>query len=213
MQDVMGDRQQELLTLLVKHKSGLTIDELSASLSITRTATMQHLTNLTRLNYVEEGAQLSTKGRPSRTYRLTAKGYEWFPKQYPWFSEILLQGIREKLGEEGLKDLLVRMGEEIGSRHGNPRQGETLRARLEKTVLLMNELSYQAKLSDAPGSQGETPAIEATNCVYHHLAKRFPQVCDFDLALLSKMSGADVVHEECIVRGGAKCRFAFKKQI
>jgi predicted ArsR family transcriptional regulator len=52
--------------------------------------------------------------------------------------------------------------------------------------------------------------IEATNCVFHHLATRFPEVCHFDLALLSTFVGRPVVHDECIVRGGHVCRFSFK---
>lgn len=210
MQSSLGERQQELLQLLLKNRDGLTIDELSTALAITRTATQQHLAILSRLQFVEEGSLLSTGGRPRRSYRLSPQGYEWFPKQYSWFSEVLLQNLQEKVGPESLKEMLAKMGEDLGRQHAEGLSGETPRARLKKTVELMDKLSYEAKLVETP-NPSDLPAIEAKNCVYHHLAKTFPQVCAFDLGLLSQMSGAAVTHEECIVRGDAKCRFAFKK--
>jgi hypothetical protein len=49
--------------------------------------------------------------------------------------------------------------------------------------------------------------IDARNCVYHHLAAEHPEVCELDLALLSSLLGGKIEHVECMVRGGASCRF------
>jgi predicted ArsR family transcriptional regulator len=54
--------------------------------------------------------------------------------------------------------------------------------------------------------------IEAKNCVYHELARAHPEVCQFDLELLSRFMGMDVTQEECMLRGGQSCRFRFLKQ-
>ena len=43
---VMGNRQQALLTLLLHTKTGLTVDELSRGLHVTRNAVRQHLASL-----------------------------------------------------------------------------------------------------------------------------------------------------------------------
>ena len=49
--------------------------------------------------------------------------------------------------------------------------------------------------------------VRAFNCVYHHLAQDHPQVCEFDLELMARVSGRRVDHVECMVRGGQCCRF------
>ena len=46
MLEILGIRQKELLKLLLKHKAGMTADELSTQLAITRNAVRQHLAAL-----------------------------------------------------------------------------------------------------------------------------------------------------------------------
>jgi predicted ArsR family transcriptional regulator len=70
----------------------------------------------------------------------------------------------------------------------------------------MTELGYEAEAS----TDQKQPTIEACNCLYHHVAASHPEVCEFDLALLRGVTGADVEHDECMVRGGSVCRFRFK---
>jgi DeoR family transcriptional regulator, suf operon transcriptional repressor len=210
MLGVFGDRQQELLKLLLKHKEGLAPDELASRLGITRPAIRQHLTALERQGYVERGERFATGGRPGQAYRLSAKGNDLFPKQYSWFSEVLLDSLKTQLGSQGLQELMTRLGQEVGAQASAQVPGETLPQRVRETAKLMTDLAYQAEaVATGKGGAGTPPVIEATNCVYHALATRFPEICQFDLSLLSKLTGAQVIHEQCIVRGGGACRFRF----
>ena len=52
----------------------------------------------------------------------------------------------------------------------------------------MRELGYQSGSIDP---EEKWPAIEATNCVFHNLAKCYPEVCHFDLAMMSEVVGWD----------------------
>jgi DeoR family transcriptional regulator, suf operon transcriptional repressor len=211
MLDAFGERQQELLKLLLKRKQGLTIDEVAGSLRITRPAARQHLIALDHQGYVERGELLNTGGRPGQTYKLSAKGYGLFPKQYSWFSEVLLESLEKELGEKGLHDLMKRLGQEVASQAKAQVPGPSLPEKVQQTAKLMNDLAYQAETTFTGKEQpGSPPVIEAHNCVYHALATQFPQVCQFDLALLSTLTGAQIIHEQCIIRGGGVCRFRFK---
>src|SRR5690349_19940003 len=109
MMEAFGERQQQLLKTLLRRKGGLSIDELAAELQITRPAIRQHLMALKRLEYVEQGELMATGGRPGQTYRLTQKGYDLFPKQYSWFSEVLLENLHTQLGDRGLGELMERL--------------------------------------------------------------------------------------------------------
>src|SRR4051812_20750041 len=104
MLNSFGDRQQEILKILLKASAGLAIDEISSRIGITRPAARQHLMALQRMGYVERGELVATGGRPSQIYRLAAKGQDLFPKQYSWFSEVLLEALKKKMGDQGLKE-------------------------------------------------------------------------------------------------------------
>ncbi len=66
---LFGLRQQQLLTLLLQNKEGLTVEDLSKGLGITDNAVRQHLTALERDGMVAKGETQSTGGRPEHLYR------------------------------------------------------------------------------------------------------------------------------------------------
>jgi predicted ArsR family transcriptional regulator len=211
MMDVFGERQQSLLKLLLKKKQGLGAEEIARGLGVSRPAARQHLMALDRSGYVERAKLLTTGGRPIQTYRLTTKGYDLFPKQYSWFSEVLLENLKNQMGSPGLQKFIGAIGKDIGLQAAVSIQGEGLKARVEQAAKLMNDLAYQAETAltgkEAPGAP---PVIEASNCVFHSLAAKYPEICQFDIALLTSLTGAEVIHEKCILRGGGTCRFRFK---
>lgn len=188
-------------------------DEIADSLGVSRPAIRQHLLALERHGYVERGERITTGGRPGQTYRLTQSGNDLFPKQYSWFSEVMLDALKKETGEKGLESFMQRLGTDVGAQSAEKMKGKSLRERVEAAATLMNDLAYQAETTFTGKEQaGAPPVIEATNCVYHALATRFPQICSFDIALLTQLTGAQVTHEQCIVRGGGTCRFRFKKK-
>jgi len=204
--DIQGDRRVDLMRRLRGERAGLTIDELAESLKITRPAVRQHLTALERDGLVVAGALRPTHGRPVRTYHLTDRGQESFPKQYAWFSERLLEAVRHEKGAEGLAQWLRAIATPVAAALEPRVAGKPLPAKVDVTVSVMNELGYEADVWPDP-AHPEALGIVATNCVYHGLASRIPEVCQFDLELLEQLTGAPVRHEECLVKGGRACRF------
>lgn len=212
MISLFGLRQQQLLTLLLQQKEGLTVEALSRALGITDNAVRQHLTALERDGVVEKGETQSTGGRPEHLYELTTAGQELFPRHYSWFAELLVGSLREEQGTEALRERLESMGRAVGRQVATKLFGiEDKSERIRMLSGIMRELGYQ------PASIGPTdenlPGIEASNCVFHSLAQRYPEVCFFDLAMMSEVVGSDVVHDECMVRGGNVCRFKFRETL
>jgi predicted ArsR family transcriptional regulator len=80
---------------------------------------------------------------------------------------------------------------------------------LKEITAAMNELGYRASLKQSDIRKGAV--LEATNCVYHNVAKEHPELCKFDIQFLEKASGLNVKLESCIARGGSVCRFCLKK--
>lgn len=202
MLNTFGSTQQKLLRTLLKSAEGLTFDEIADELEISRNAVDQHMASLRE--YVRTVGVRETRGRPSRKYTLSLEGKELFPKQYSWFSGVLLSAIKEAQGAGGLSQFLRGIAKTLSTSIGKNFKGKTLEEKIPEVVEVMQGLSYEA--SRAPDS---SLAIVARNCVYHHLAKEHPEVCEFDRELLETLLNATVNHEECMVKGGGKCRFSF----
>jgi predicted ArsR family transcriptional regulator len=197
-----GKRQQHLLHLLLEYKDGLTMDELAHALEISKPAVHQHLIALERGGYVVHKELRKTGGRPCQVYVLTERGVHLFPKQYAWFSKLLLKQLIQELGSVPVQNLLYRLGRETAASLRWKLEGKSSTERLKEIVCLMQELGYEAKL------EGEE--VLARNCVYHDLAREHPEVCALDLGLLDGLGGEPVIQTECMLRGGKACRFCFR---
>ena len=207
MLELLGRRQKDLLQLLLRHKDGLTVDELGAKLAVTRTAVRQHLAALTGEGLVTPGASKATGGRPTQLYVLSEKGRGLFPRQYSWLAQLMFESMKEQAGGAGLRRRLAAMGTRVGTQLRA--QHPALRTRQDK-VLKLAELMEQLGYSTAQTTVLDPTVISADNCVFHDLALKDPDVCEFDLALLSSFTDSRVEHQECMARGGHVCRFKFR---
>ena len=205
MLEVLGNRQQELLKLLLRNKSGLTIDELSERLEITRNAVRQHVAALENHGLVTQGGTRPSGGRPEQLYVLTDAGGESFPRNYSWLAQLLVESLKEQDGTEGLRERLNTLGSAVARQLRRRHPGlENRQQKVEKLSELMQQLGYETRSTAVGG-----PAIEADNCIFHSLAVKNPEICQFDLALLSTFTDSKVDHQECMARGGNVCRFKF----
>ncbi|MES2295506.1 MAG: winged helix-turn-helix transcriptional regulator [Pseudomonadota bacterium] len=209
MLDMLGSTQKQLLKELLRNKAGLTIDELSARLAITRNAVRQHVAALVNDGLVAKAQTRASGGRPEQLYVLSEQGHECFPRHYAWFAQLLVESVEREVGVDGVATRLEQMGTEVGSqlRAQHPGLSDPA-ARIEKLGSLLGQLGYDAHSTGVH----KTDVIEADNCVFHTLAQRNPQVCRFDLALLEAFSGEAVEHQQCMAKGDGKCRFHFTKK-
>jgi DeoR family suf operon transcriptional repressor len=204
---IVGDTQQTLLTKLLESKAGLTVDELASAAGITRSAVKQHLTGLERLGYVQHSSSKSG-GRPRFLYTLTEGGIDLFPKRYSWFSRVMFESLRKKIGESQFGAYMYELGVDMSAVAIPRLVGKTRVERVVEIVKVMNETGFAARV--IPPEAGERlPRIECKNCVFHDLSKDYNEVCQFDLGFLSGLMGSPIEHQECMQRGGQACRFKF----
>jgi predicted ArsR family transcriptional regulator len=202
-----GETRKRLLRHLLRHKTGASIDELARAAVVTRTAVRQHLALLMRDGLVAAGGARPSGGRPQRLFVLTAQGRETFPRRYSWFAQLLIEAMAKEHGSAGLRLRLARLASAVVAqlRQGSPAPSSR-RKRIEKLSAVMDGLGYDARTGPDAGG---VPTIEADNCIFHELAMKNPEVCQFDLALLSGFSGSKAELTECMARGGHVCRFRF----
>lgn len=211
MLKILGVRQQQLLNLLLKNKSGLTVDELSKRLEITRNAVRQHLASLENDRLVTQGISRPSGGRPEQLFVLSEAGRELFPRHYSWFAQLIVESIKQESGEDGLRERMSAMGAAVAKQLKRQYPGlETRQQKVEKLSEVMEELGYNSKSVSIDGS---IPVIEADNCIFHNLAIKNPAICQFDLALMSTFTDSSIDHQECMASNGNVCRFKFIEKL
>jgi len=207
MAEGISSRQQQILDLLLNFKTGLCIDEIAGKLEISRNAVQQHMDKLERDGYVKMGMLNKTAGRPVRVFVLTEAGINSFPKQYAWFSELILANLKQEMGAEALQRYLHQLATALAQGLLPQLAGKQKEEQYAELIRIMNELGFKARLNT---TDGEQPSIEAFNCIYHDLTQKFEEVCEFDRALMTSLLNQDIDHVECMAKGGCVCKFRIK---
>ena len=208
MVNKMGARQKQLLKLLRGNRTGMSVDELSKGLEITRNAVRQHLASLEAEGLIAAGAtRPSGGGRPQQLYVLTELGQESFPRQYSWLAQLVLASVQREEGAENmgkrLNDIGAGIARQIRSQYP---ELTTQQEKVEKLAEVMDQLGYNARNATLPGGEA---VIEADNCVFHQMAVKDLEICHLDKGLMETFTDTKVEHHECMARGGDLCRFRF----
>jgi DeoR family suf operon transcriptional repressor len=206
----LHDNQKKILEYLLDHPEGATLDELASHLEITKTAAKEHIIKIETLGYLTYQDSKGAVGRPRRRYLLSPEGHETFPRQYSWLSNVLLEVLAQDLGTEALtrlmEDLAHKVSGSMSARFKNTKSTAELLGEVNK---VLNELGYRSALKQSDLRKGAI--IEATNCVYHSVAKAHPELCKFDIQFIENATGGmNVKLESCIARGGSVCRFCIR---
>jgi predicted ArsR family transcriptional regulator len=201
----VSPRQHHILEQLLENRTGLSIDALAKVLAISRTAVQQHVTGLEEDGYIQKTALNKTAGRPAALYGITDKGINYFPKQYAWFSDLILNDLRQEMGEEHFKTYMRGLGIRLAGSLRGRFEGKNLAERVDELLLIMTNLGFQvtAAIESEPGE----PSIRANNCIYHDLAQKHVEICAFDLALMSSLLDKEVTQSSCMAKGDCACRF------
>lgn len=201
----LSDKQQKILRFLVQEKTGMTVDQFSKLLEISRSAVHQHITVLERDGYVRKFASTQTGGRPGTTFVITEKGINLFPKHYSLLAEMLINLIKHKAGSNQLTEYLRELGVSLSEARKDALKDKPLNEQIAMVVVIMQELGYEAQIAE--GEPGQNLMIDAYNCIFHDLAYKNHEVCELDLSLLSSLLNRKIEHSCCMVKGNSRCRF------
>jgi DeoR family suf operon transcriptional repressor len=204
----ISSRQHQILEHLLENRNGLSVDELAKALDISRTGVQQHFVVLERDGYIKKSTLNKTAGRPVTLYVITDKGNNYFPKQYAWFSELILSDLLQEISPERFKAYMQKLGGKLADQLHGRFEGKNLNERVDELALIMKDLGFQVKVSLDP--ETESSNIQASNCIYHDLAQKHHEICEFDLALMSSLLDKDVEQLSCMAKGDCNCSFRIK---
>jgi predicted ArsR family transcriptional regulator len=205
--DIIGfsEKQRKILQFLVKEKEGMTVDQFSKLLGISRSAIHQHLTVLERDGFVRKSSSMQTGGRPGTIFVLTKNGEHIFPKHYSLFAKMLVTLIKQKLGSEELVEYLQELGVSLAETRKDALKNKPTEDKIKITAAIMQELGYETEVVE--GEPGDNLIIDAYNCIFYDLAYTNPEICELDLSLLSTLLDSKIEHTICLAKGGHSCRF------
>jgi DeoR family suf operon transcriptional repressor len=208
MPQKISSRQHQILEHLLESRNGLSVDELAKALDISRTGVQQHFVVLERDGYIKKSTLNKTAGRPVTIYVLTDKGNNYFPKQYAWFSELILSDLQQEIGPERFKAYMQKLGSKLAEKLRGKFEGKSLPERIDELAKVMADLGFQVKVDKEP--ETENLNLQAYNCIYHDLAQKHHEICEFDLVLMSSLLDKEIEQLSCMAKGDCKCCFRVK---
>ncbi len=152
--------------------SSMSMDDLSEFLKINKNAVQEHMRVLEMKGYVHPFFQRVPHGRPRKFFELTEKGLNLFPKKYVALANMLMDEIKEDLGDEALNDVLAGVAKRLVKRYGispisDKKHNQAKIRQLTSFVEALNRMGYSAKLE----IDDNTVKIIRYNCIFYDLAR------------------------------------------
>ncbi|MFJ6216575.1 helix-turn-helix transcriptional regulator [Streptomyces sp. NPDC092296] len=193
-----------------------TAADLADRLGLTAAAVRRHLDGLSAAGLVESREQRvyghRGRGRPAKLFALTDCGRDVFYQAYDQFAADALRWIAESAGggEAGAEAVAAfaraRLGRDA-ERYGAALDGASPEERTEALARALSADGYAATVRRMP-SAAEAAAGEQLcqhHCPVAHLAEQFPQLCEAETEVFSRLLGTHVQRLATIAHGDGVC--------
>ncbi|MDY0811812.1 helix-turn-helix transcriptional regulator [Kitasatospora purpeofusca] len=191
--------------------------DLASRLGLSTAAVRRHLDGLTAAGLVESREQRvygsRGRGRPAKVFALTDGGRDAFYQAYDQLAADALRWISDavgggKAGEEAVaafaRARFGRQAEKYGEALSSAGAGE----RTEALAQALSADGYAATVRRVPSAAAQAPA-GAQLCQHHcpvaHIAEQFPQLCEAETEVFSRLLGTHVQRLATIAHGDGVC--------
>ncbi len=178
---------------------------LAERLDLTPAAVRRHLDHLVAEGAVEarEPRAYGTRGRgrPARLFALTEGGRDRFDQQYDDLALQALRFLAETGGEEAVMAFARRRVEDLESHYRDIVSAQPDIAPAEALAHALTQGGYAASVRTGPvGEQ-----LCQQHCPVAHVAHEFPQLCEAETEVISKLLGRHVQRLATIAHGDGVC--------
>jgi predicted ArsR family transcriptional regulator len=189
-----------------------TASMLAERLGISATAVRRHLDTLVVDGWVEGSdrppygpAPTRGRGRPARTFALTASGRSQFPADYDELAAQALSFVGEVAGSEAIdafaesraSHLEARLRELLGDDWRSAEDDAQVRAVADA----LSSLGFATSVESAPAGV----QLCQHHCPVAHVATQFPQLCEAETAAFARVVGHHVQRLATIAHGDGVC--------
>ncbi|GAA4669656.1 transcriptional regulator [Streptomyces chumphonensis] len=189
-----------------------TAAELAVRLELTQAAVRRHLDALVAEGTVEARAQRvyghRGRGRPAKVFALTDGGRDAFDQAYDELAVDAMRWIARmagggEQGEAAVAAFARARANAQAERYRARLEGSAPRDRARVLAEALSEDGYAATARSAPASTGEQ--LCQHHCPVAHAAERFPQLCEAETEVFSRLLGTHVQRLATIAHGDGVC--------
>lgn len=207
---VSGDRGEgrtrEAVIQLLLSDAPITAADLAARLGISSPAVRRHLDQL-----VAEGAVIARqaparvqrgRGRPARSYLLTDVGRQRLPHQYDELAVQALEFLQQVAGPDSVTEFARRRAEAIVEPFRDQlAAAPDVSARADVLAGALTDAGFSASLEEV----GVGRQLCQHHCPVGHVAARYPQLCEEEMAVFTRALGSYAQRLATIARGDPVC--------
>ncbi|MEI8222141.1 MAG: metalloregulator ArsR/SmtB family transcription factor [Actinomycetes bacterium] len=202
------DKTRDLVARAILERGPATAVELAARLSITPAGIRRHLDGLVAEGILESreahvtSSNMRGRGRPSKVFVMTDGGREKFEHSYDDLAVSALKFMASKNGAHLVSEFAQLRAEEIERKAlKKVASKESINSRVEALTEHLCSEGYSAT-SNARGSGLE---ICQHHCPVAHVAAEFPELCEAETEVISRMLGTHVQRLATIANGDGVC--------
>jgi predicted ArsR family transcriptional regulator len=141
------------------------------------------------------------RGRPAKVFALTEAGRERFDQQYDDLAVEALRFLAETAGEDAVMAFARRRVADLETVHAQVMAADPRLTPSEAMAEAMTRAGYAASVRESPiGEQ-----LCQQHCPVSHVAHEFPQLCEAETELISKVLGSHVQRLATIAHGDGVC--------
>lgn len=199
----VGTRRQVLR--LVTAQGPITAAELARRLGLTAAGIRRHLAELEDDGQVQvhEGAAPHGRGRPAKRYVATSQGQAALSQRYSELAEQALRFLADTLGDDALEGFAEQRARELEARLVVAVPIGDVSERAAAVAEQLSQDGYAATIRPVPGT-GVVQLCQG-HCPVQEVASEFPQLCEAETRVLSRVLGVHVQRLATLAGGGHVC--------
>ncbi len=200
-------RTRDRVIDLLWREGPLSAAELASQLGISPAAVRRHLDALEAQGRIQghPAPHKATRGRgrPAREFTLTSAGRERFPHAY---DDLAVAALRHLARSGGAEAVTAFAQEQLAGLEERCTQAVTTAGmdRFDRARALAGALSREGYAATASGLAGGGQLCQH-HCPVAHVAAEFPQLCEAETAVISRLVGTHVQRLATIARGDSVC--------
>lgn len=205
------ERTRDRVRAAVLENGPVSATQLGSLLGLTPAAVRRHLDQLEKSGVIEvkliRGSGTGA-GRPARRYVLTSHGQSNLGNDYLHIARTALAQLVEAKGEQAIQDFAQQRFARLEQRY-QPLLEEAGEDVVRRAQILAGALSADGYVSSANELQAAGPLQAVQLCQGHcpvlELAAEYPQFCEAETEVFSRLLGVDVRRLSTLASGGHVC--------
>lgn len=199
--------RRRILRLIVQ-EGPVSVVQLATALDLTTAGVRRHIAALEESGQIRvhrvQPAGHPHRGRPARRYVATANGQAELDSAYSELAAAAIDFLDEVGGEAAVRAFADERVAELAARHeATVTAAGGIAARVEALAAGLAADGYAASARPLPG--GRAVQLCQGHCPVQAVAARFPELCDAEARLFSRLLGVHVQRLSTLAAGGHVC--------